>query len=201
MAPFRGSFAPRRYSLPVMAVLLGGACTAPAPGTPARDTTRAAPATANAATDTVLQLERTVCFGFCPTYVASVTAGGQVVLQGTGRAAGYRHASTVDPAAVTALLTRFSTEGFFQLDSAYVPGHPLCGLYATDHPGAQLFARFGSQAKKVNHYHGCRGPKGATPEQDRAAPLVLLLSLEDAVDSLAGTAAVVDSLRGRGGKP
>jgi hypothetical protein len=74
----------------------------------------------------------------------------------------------------------------------------LCGLYATDHPGAQLFARLGDQVKQVRHYHGCRGAKESRPEQDRAAPLLLLLSLEDAVDSLVGTAAVVDSLRGRG---
>ena len=196
------TFATSRYSVLVLAGLALNACKPPAPAPTTADTTPVAPVAANAPTDTVLQLERTVCFGFCPTYVASVTAGGQVVLQGTGRAASYRHESTVDPAAVAALLTRFDTEGFFQLDSAYVPGHPLCGLYATDNPGAQLFARLGNQVRKVNHYHGCHGARGSRPEQDRAAPLVLLLALEDAVDSLVGTAAVVESLRGQGrGKP
>ena len=151
---------------------------------------------AAAPTDTVFRLERTACFGACPTYVATVTAGGEARIEGTGRAAGFHHDATVDPAAVAALLARFETEGFFALDSAYIPGRPLCALYATDHPGAQLFARRGARALEVSHYHGCRGDKDARPEQDRAAPLLLLTALEDAVDSLIGTGAVVDSLRG-----
>jgi hypothetical protein len=153
---------------------------------------------ASAPTDTVLQLERTVCFGFCPTYIATVTASGKTYIAGTRTNEGFRREITVDTAKVAALLTEFDRKGFFQLDSAYTPGHPLCELQATDHPGAVLFARLGSQSKQVNHYHGCHGARGATPDQPKAAPLVLLTELEDAVDSLVNIAAVVDSLkRGR----
>lgn len=152
---------------------------------------------AMAPTDTVLQLERTVCFGFCPTYVATVTANGQAHVSGTHRAAGFERDLTVDTVALASLLARFDTDGFFQLDSAYVPGTPMCELAATDNPGATLFARLGSQSRRVQHYHGCHGPKGATPDQPKAAPLLLLTSLEDAVDSLIRTASIVDSLRGK----
>lgn len=178
-------------------VVLALAACQPAPETP--PTTPQTTVTA-APTDTVLRLERTVCFGFCPTYIVSITAGGAAHLQGTRRAEGFQRDLTLDPAAVSALVERFKADGFFELDTAYVPGHPMCDLYATDHPGAQLFARLGDRTRRVTHYHGCRGPRGARPEQDRAAPLLLLNSLEDAVDSLAGIAAMADSLRGQGGK-
>lgn len=174
-------------------VLVVAACQgrAPAPAVKEPLTTASAP------TDTVLQLERTVCFGFCPTYIATVTAGGAVHVSGTHRAAGFERDLTADTATIARLLTRFDTEGFFQLDSAYVPGTPMCELAATDHPGANLFARLGSRSHRVQHYHGCHGAKGATPDQPKAAPLLLLTSLEDAVDSLVGMALLVDSLRGR----
>ena len=58
-------------------------------------------------------------------------------------------------------------------------------------------ARIGSRPKRVEHYHGCHGTKGSTPDEPKAAPLTLLTSLEDAVDSLVGIAEVVDSLRGK----
>jgi hypothetical protein len=104
----------------------------------------------------------------------------------------------LDTTAIASLLSQFDAQGFFQLDSAYTPGHPLCELQATDHPGATLYARIGSRSNRVEHYHGCHGAKGATPDQPRPAPLQLLYQLEDAVDSLVGIAAVVDSLkRGR----
>lgn len=150
-----------------------------------------------APTDTVLQLERTVCFGFCPTYIATVTAGGRTTIVGTARAEGFSRELTVDTTAIAALLTQFDAQGFFQLDSSYTPGHPLCELYATDNPGATLFARLGRRTNRVAHYHGCHGAKGATPDDKKAAPLLLLTRLENAVDSLIGIAAMADSLRGR----
>jgi hypothetical protein len=165
---------------------------APAVGEPTATPTASAP------TDTVLQLERTVCFGFCPTYIATVTASGTTYIAGTRTNEAFRREITVDPAEVAALLAEFDAEGYFQLDSAYTPGHPLCGLQATDHPGANLFAKLGSKAKRVEHYHGCHGARGASPDEPRPAPLQLLTKLEDAVDSLVNIAAMVDSLkRGR----
>lgn len=193
-AVFLGALAPWRWTFAVAAIAQL-ACQDRTPAPAIKDPTTAP--VAHAATDTVLQLERTVCFGFCPTYVATVTAGGQGHVSGTHRAAGFEHDFTVDTTAIATLLARFDADGFFQLDTAYVPGTPLCELAATDHPGATLFARLGSQAKRVQHYHGCHGAKGSTPDQPKAAPLVLLTALEDAVDSLIGTAAIVDSLRGR----
>jgi hypothetical protein len=183
----------RPYCIALFALTAACQGRAPAPqsGDPASTPRAAAP------TDTVLQLERTACFGFCPTYVATVTANGQGEIVGTHQADSFRSTIMVDSAALATLLTRFDTQGFFQLDSSNAPGTPLCELYATDHPGAILFARVDNQARRVNHYHGCHGAKGSTPDQPRAAPLVLLTSLEDAVDSLVGTAAVVDGLRGR----
>jgi hypothetical protein len=179
--------------LAVVFILLGcqGRAPAPAVNEPATSASAMAP------TDTVLQIERTVCFGFCPTYVATITASGRGHISGTHGAAGFERDITVDTTALTVLLRRFDAEGFFQLDSAYTPGHPLCDLYATDNPGATLTARIGRQAKRVQHYHGCHGAKGSTPDAPKAAPLALLTSLENAVDSLVGIARVVDSLRGR----
>jgi hypothetical protein len=187
------ALAPSRWAVAVFAIL---GCQGRTPAPAVREPVSAP--SARAPTDTVLQLERTVCFGFCPTYVATVTASGRGHISGTHGAAGFERDITVDTTALAALLRRFDTEGYFQLDSAYTPGHPLCDLYATDNPGATLFARLGSQSRRVQHYHGCHGAKGATPDEPKAAPLTLLTSLEDAVDSLVGIAGVVDSLRGRG---
>jgi hypothetical protein len=113
---------------------------------------------------------------------------------------GFARELSLSPSAVAALLGRFRSTGFFALDSAYVPDHPLCQVYATDQPGAYLFANDGTNRHAVTHYFGWRGPRGTSTDSLLAVPYRLLFALEGSIDSLAGTAAYVDSLTGsRGG--
>lgn len=158
-----------------------------------------APGTAAAAavSDTVLALERTPCFGFCPVYELIIGSDGRGVLAGRAPTATFRRAVQVSPEAVRALADQMEQGGFLTMDSAYIPGHPLCSMPATDHPGAVITLWRGGQRHQIRHYHGCYAQVPADGPPQPAPELARLRVWEDAIDSLADVGRWVDSLRGR----
>ena len=150
-----------------MAALLAAACHG--------NLGRSAAAPAPTASDSIV-LERTPCFGACPTYVLTIVGTGVTTFDGTGRLRGRYGADTLAPAAVVALFARIDSTNVWELADYYTPDHhDECGRYATDAPSAVLTIERGTRRKRIDHYYGCS-----------AAPAVLR-DLEHAIDSVART--------------
>jgi Domain of unknown function (DUF6438)/Ankyrin repeats (3 copies)/Ankyrin repeat len=116
-----------------------------------------------------IKLERTGCFGTCPSYTVTVTKDG-IVFEGHGYvvAAG-KHVASVGADDVRALAQRFIAGDFYSMDAEYVAG-------VTDSPTYTLSIDIDGRSKTVGDYVGSWV---GMPE--------VISDLEEAVDELAGT--------------
>lgn len=126
--------------------------------------------------DLVITLERTPCFGFCPSYKLTAYGDGRLVYEG------YRFVGTegtaearLEPEQLQALLDAFARAEYFALDDAYTD------VRMTDMPSAITSLELGTRRKTVTHYHG-----------DPSAPEALT-ALEDAIDEITGSARWTES--------
>lgn len=123
--------------------------------------------------DTLVQMERTVCFGTCPSYTLSILEDGKITFHGRefvaheGEATGMMTQEKLDQ------LKRTIRESHF-MDIA---SNPECESRYTDHPSVFLTIRLDDKKHRINHYQGC---KGFQYEEE-------LYDLEEAIDSLSGT--------------
>ncbi len=113
-----------------------------------------------------ITLERTPCFGFCPSYLVTLREDGTVTYEGrdhvkvTGR-----QTWKVDPAAVRALAQQMQDAGFFELQDEY-------RAMMTDNPTVYTSLTAGGRTKKVMDY--VAGPQK-------------LKDIEARIDEVAGT--------------
>jgi hypothetical protein len=128
--------------------------------------------------DTRITLDRTVCFGSCPSYKLTIDAKGGVVFEGRNfvKEKG-RRTGQMSPSMVESLVKQFREIAYFELDDSYSGNNKACTRNATDHPTATTSIRLDGRVKSVEHYHGCRGAK----------ILEKLTELENAIDEAAGT--------------
>lgn len=123
--------------------------------------------------DTLVQMERTVCFGTCPSYTLSIQKNGKVTFYGKefvehkGMATGQIPQDSLDK-----LIQKIQESYFFE-----IPSDPECKSRYTDMPSVYLMIRLDDNEHSVTHYHGC---KGFMYEKE-------LYELEEAIDSIAGT--------------
>lgn len=128
--------------------------------------------------DTVLAMERTICFGTCPAYELLIFGDGTVVFEGKryvkqpGRWS-YRVGLDV----VASLIAAFRQADFFSLDLG-VDGDSNSIFTGADcytcASSVILSIRLGDEYHQVDHYLGCTG----FPGEDE------LLNLEGAIDSM-----------------
>jgi hypothetical protein len=128
--------------------------------------------------DDFITLERTVCFGTCPSYQLTIKSDGSLTFEGR------RFTKTVgvvrgkiSPADFSALVSEFEKLSYFSLPDAYTPGTKECPQRITDLPSANTSIRLNGRGKSVAHYYGC-GDQGA---------LAKLTALENKIDEVAGT--------------
>lgn len=158
--------------------LLLAACTTNAPP----------PATPGAATVDSLVLERTPCFGFCPTYRLSIARSGAVVFEPTARTAAdgvARDSASVPSATLDSLVARAERIGFFGLPELVREDSTLCQALVTDHPSVVLSVHQPSGVHRVDYYTGCYANGG---DSRRVAVLDSLGALAAAIDSAANVA-------------
>jgi hypothetical protein len=123
--------------------------------------------------DTIVKMERTVCFGTCPSYTLSIQKNGRVTFYGKefvehkGMATGQIPQDSLDK-----LIQKIKESHFFE-----TPSDPECESRYTDMPSVYLTIRLDDDEHSVAHYHGCKGFMYETE----------LYELEEAVDSIAGT--------------
>jgi hypothetical protein len=135
--------------------------------------------------DTVITLERTECFGTCPSYKLSISANGEVVFVGqrfvkrVGKVKG-----RISPDQLKQLIAEFERINYFSLKDDYgmsggfgpTPSED-CPEMWTDHPAAYTSLTINGKTKKVAHYHGCKG-NDATEKLTR---------LENRIDEIVNT--------------
>jgi hypothetical protein len=123
----------------------------------------------------VVTLERTACFGRCPVYRLSISAGGIVRYEGKANVEHLGSAEETIPAArVDSLVEELRQRGYFGLAEAYVLDSPACGRYSTDSPSVITSVAAGGDHKQIRHDYGC---SDAPPE---------LARLEARIDEVAG---------------
>ena len=126
----------------------------------------------------LITLERSVCFGTCPSYIVTVASDGKVTWQGrdyvktTGPAT-----AQIKPEDFNKLVKEFEKIKFTTLDDKYEPGTRGCPQPSTDNPSAQTSIQINGKTKSVLHYYGC-----GDSEVLRA-----LTALERKIDEVIGT--------------
>lgn len=121
-------------------------------------------------------LERRPCFGTCPVYTVQVSRSGRVTFDGVRfvRDSG-RVVDSLPADSVRVLADAIDTARFFEFAAKYVPGEPVCALYATDLPTVVITVSADDRTHRVEHDRGCRG----APES--------LAALEERIDGIIGT--------------
>lgn len=134
--------------------------------------------------DAVIELRRTACYGTCPAYHVTVSAGGEVRWNGKShvRREGERTWS-IEPAAVEPLWQTLDAVAWHRLPQSTASGD--CPELWSDNPSFELLLRSGGETRAVSHYLGCRG----NPDYDALVPL------SEQVDAVAQTAAAVGPRR------
>ncbi|HYV06910.1 MAG TPA: DUF6438 domain-containing protein [Blastocatellia bacterium] len=129
--------------------------------------------------DTLITLERTVCYGMCPSYKLTISADGAVVFEGrrfvktTGTVQ-----STISQEKLLELISRFEKINYFQLKNRYEHPADGCAEVVTDHPSANTSIRINGKSMSIRHYYGCTGME----------VLDDLTKLEQAIDDAVDTA-------------
>lgn len=130
--------------------------------------------------DTLIKLERGLCFGSCPAYTLTIKADGSVIFEGrkfvkkTGPVE-----SKISAAQVAELIGEFEKINYFSLPGDFIPDNKEnCGRYATDMPSATTSIRMNGKSKEIYHYYGCE--KNPTIEK--------LSNLEARIDAIVNSA-------------
>lgn len=108
--------------------------------------------------DTLIMLERTPCYGTCPSYKLTISADGAVVFVGRRfvRQEGTVQ-STISQEGLRELTDRFAKINYFELRDRYEEPGDGCKDWSTDGPSAITSITTNGKSKSVRHYYGCQG--------------------------------------------
>ncbi len=96
-----------------------------------------------------MRLERTQCYGACPTYTVSVSGDGTVIWQGTMNVQVQEmRTAHISAAAVRQLVAAFQRIHYLALGDSYT------NYMVTDSPSAITTFTQGGQTKTIKHYNG-----------------------------------------------
>lgn len=128
----------------------------------------------------LISLERTVCFGTCPSYKLSVKSDGTVSFEGIeftkvkGKAEG-----KITKENLKTLLSEFEKANFFNLKDSYKSEEDGCKEVWTDNPSEFISIQIGEKSKTVRHYFGCQKVEGNDLEK--------IANLGKKIDEILGT--------------
>jgi hypothetical protein len=129
-------------------------------------------------------LERTRCYGTCPSYRLRLSAGGEVQFRSRDPL-GSIHADTVPADGFSFLIAMAERIGFYDLPDRIEEHDPVwCPDYATDHPTFIGTIYGAAGRKRVVYYTGCYSGAGDHTVPESLGRLRQFLA---AVDSVAGS--------------
>jgi hypothetical protein len=114
--------------------------------------------------DTFITLERTGCYGECPTYTLAISADGTVIFSGfyavtiDGVSRWKRSGvirSRISQEQQHQLIAEFEKANYFSLQDSYRDARDGCPTYATDSSSAYTSIQINGRKKSVEHYLGC----------------------------------------------
>jgi hypothetical protein len=123
-----------------------------------------------------ISLERTVCFGACPSYILTILADGTVTFEGrqyVKKIGVFR--KRIPPAQLQSIFGKIEAIRFWELEDSYrTKKHPDGSISViTDQPTQYVTVKTATKSKRVEDYHGT--PPG-------------LRELEAMIDEVAGVA-------------
>ena len=132
--------------------------------------------------DTLITLERSVCFGTCPNYKLTISADGTVTFEGRqyvkvkGLAKG-----SISREDLRKLIEAFEAASYFSLHDKYESEKDGCSKVWTDNPNVITSIRIKGKSKSISHYYGCQDSRGRSiyPKE--------LTDLETKIDQIVGT--------------
>ena len=109
--------------------------------------------------DTRITMQRTTCYGSCPSYTVTMMPNGDVSFEGhvhvqTDNARG--HAT---PTQIANILHALEQSGFRTMRDSYTSADDGCEMM-TDQPGVKITATDAAGSKTVDFYYGCTGAVG-----------------------------------------
>jgi hypothetical protein len=108
--------------------------------------------------DTLITLERTPCYGTCPSYKLTISADGAVVFEGRRFVKQVGNVqSKISPEGLRKLIDEFAKINYFELRNRYEEPGDGCKDWTTDGPSAITAITINGKKKSVRHYYGCRG--------------------------------------------
>lgn len=123
------------------------------------------PVEQKAPADTLITLERTGCYGFCPSYTLTIAADGTVVFNATSYWVGAgEHSrlkksgtiiSKVSQEQIQQLINAFEEANYFSLRDSYTETEDCPGGMSTDLPTAYTSIQINGRRKSISHYYGC----------------------------------------------
>jgi hypothetical protein len=125
-----------------------------------------------------LTLERTPCFGSCPSYKVTIAQDGTVTYEGRNfvKTKGTVTAQ-IRSEKFQQLVDEFEKIKYFSLRDRYTESADGCTSFITDLPNANTSLSLNGRVKSISHNFGCRGPE----------ILSGLVALEHKIDEIAGT--------------
>ena len=132
--------------------------------------------------DTLITLQRSVCFGACPDYKLTISADGTVTFEGHQfvRVKG-KAKKMISPAQLRQLIAEFEKAKYFSLKDKYEGALDGCPEVWTDNPSVVTSIRIKGKSKSISHYYGCQEGRGS------AIYPKALTDLESKIDEIVGT--------------
>jgi len=132
--------------------------------------------------DTLITLERTVCFGACPIYKLTISADGTVTFEGRQNVKVKGLAkSRINRDDLRNLIAAFEAASYFSLNDSYETQKDGCPEVWTDNPSAITSLRMNGKTKTISHYYGCQAGSGTSIYPNG------LTYLETTIDQIVGT--------------
>ncbi len=137
--------------------------------------------------DTLIKLERTVCYGSCPAYTLTISANGTVTYDGKAFVKTKRPSQGhITQDQVSQLIDAFLNANYFSLKDRYTSLSDGCPTGWTDNPTATTSLRLNGKSKTIVHYYGCR--EVDSPGHSGGVWPPALFQLEKRIDEIVGTA-------------
>ncbi len=117
--------------------------------------------------DTLIMLERTRCYGTCPSYTLTISADGSVVFNAKAYWVTENKVhrqkesgvilSKVSREQLLQLISEFEKASYFSLRDSYKEENECPGGIATDSPTIYTSFQINGRRKAISHYYGCVG--------------------------------------------
>ena len=128
-----------------------------------------------------LVLERSECFGTCPSYRLRISSAEQVRFESHNRGDSANIVTdTAPPGTYEHLITRARAIGFYDLPPDIIKDSVFCRLAMTDAPTAVTTIFTNRAIKRVSDYRGCLG----TTDRKVLPPIENLRAFENEIDSV-----------------